>query len=559
MKQPLIGSVYAVLLYFICTCAHAGLTASVDRTVITDLDLLTLTVRASDAASDIDIDFSSLEQDFEILNQSSRANQSLSIVNGQTNRVVYRDHVFTLQPKRLGNLFIPVLRAGNERTDPITIRVQQQAASQRDRMRQFVFFETSVDTNETYVQGQIVYSVKLFYTEAIGGDFPPAPNLPDTVVETIDNEKRFEQIIDGKRYYVLEKRYALFPQRSGELEIPSERFIGTRGRGGLFSQRQRVNAVSEAHTVTVKPIPASFSGDAWIPAKALAVRAKWPEDTPTFRVGEPVNLQLAISAIGLSSALLPELGNLTVENAKVYADPPATENRVTPEGITAFQVTTVGIVPTQAGQLNLPEIRIPWWNTRTDQAEVTVIPASTWEVMPAMGDAAIAPTVTVPLAELSGPNVVYETAPPYWQWAAIAFGLLWIVTAWQGLMLRREVRELRSAQVTQLDPAAFEDPDETREYSKLKKACTRNQAAETHRQLFLWARSRFPEVQSNIDLGKRHPAIADEIKQLESHLYREGDSSTWRGDGLLKLVNEVRTLGTEKKTHRSLVNELNPS
>ena len=560
MTRILIGSALALISLIASDAVRAGLTATVDRTIITDLDTLQLTVRASDRASDAEIDFSALEQDFEILNESQRQNQSLSIINGQSRRVIYKDYVFTLQPRRPGNLFVPVFRADNERTQPITIRVRQQTPSQRDQMRQFVFFETGVDTNETYVQGQIIYSVKLFYSEAIGGDFPQAPGLPDTVVETIENESRYESVIDGRRYYVLEKRYALFPQRSGELVIPRERFVGTRGRGGIFSQRQRVSAVSESHTITVKTIPEAFSGETWIPASALEVTESWTREAPVFRVGEPVNRQIAISATGLASTLLPEPGQIQIEGAKVYADPPARENLVTPKGITARQVTVVGIVPTRAGTLTLPEISIPWWNTQTDREEVAIIPAMTYEVLAATGDAATAPTVTAPVTELTtSPTALRMHTNPYWQWAAIAFGLLWLLTAWQWLMLRRQVRELSSAQALRFAAVTFSDPDEAREFAGFRKACTRNRAADAHRQLFLWARAQYPGIQSNVDLGGRHPALADEIRTLESHLYARGDSATWRGADLLKLVSELRNTRDEKQKNRALEAELNPA
>ena len=538
--------------------AWAGLTATVDRSIISDLDLITLTVRASDETADATLDFSSLEQDFKIITESNRQNSSMSIINGRRTSVVYKDHVLTLSPKRMGNLFIPSFRAGNDRSQPITIRVQQQTASQRQRMNQFVFFETLVDTNDTYVQGQIIYSVKLFYTDAIGGDFPQPPSLPDTVVEVLETEKRYESIVDGQRYYVLEKRYALFPQRSGTLEIERERFIGTRGRGGVFSQRQRVNAISESHTINVKTIPPSFSGENWIPAKALGVKEAWTETNPVFRVGEPVNRQLAISAIGLSDAVLPQLGKMEVANAKVYADPPTTENRVSPDGITALQITTVGVVPTKEGELVLPEIRIPWWNTQTDREEIAIIPSATYQVLPALGETTNVPTVTVPLSELNQPTFISEPAKPYWQWAAIAFGFLWLLSTWQWLILRRKVRVLESANATRYEAPVFSDPDESREFGELKKACTRNRPADTHRQLFLWGKARFPEIHSVLDLGKLDPTLAEEITLLETHLYGEGDKDSWRGSDILKMTAELRNRKAKKPKDSALKTELNP-
>ncbi|MEZ7971802.1 MAG: BatD family protein, partial [Pseudomonadales bacterium] len=132
------GKLLIAAIMLLGNVAWAGLTATVDRSIISDLDLVTLTVRASDQAADANVDFSSLQRDFEIITESNRQNSSMSIINGRRTSVVYKDHVLTLSPKRMGNLFIPSFSAGNDRSQPITIRVQQQTASQRQRMNQFV-------------------------------------------------------------------------------------------------------------------------------------------------------------------------------------------------------------------------------------------------------------------------------------------------------------------------------------------------------------------------------------------------------------------------------------
>lgn len=553
------GKLFIIALALASQSAWSDLVATVDRTIITDLDTVTLTIRASNESSGIELDLTGIEKDFNIVSNSTRQNSSMSIINGRTTSVVYKDHVLTLSPKRLGILLIPAISAGNLSTQPIGIRVQQQTASQRQRMNQYVFFETDVDTNQTYVQAQIIYTVKLFYTEAIGGDFPQPPALEDAVVETIENEKRSEAIVDGRRYYVLEKRYAIFPQRSGIVTIPRERFIGTRGRGGIFSQRQRVNAVSGSHRVVVKTIPDSFSGDNWIPAKALGVNESWAETPPVFRVGEPVNRKLMISAIGLPDSLLPELGEMQVENAKTYADPPVTENRVSPDGITAFQVTTIGIVPTREGEITLPEIRIPWWNTQSDREESAVVPAATYRVLPALGGTVAAPMVTIPITELNKPTVIQQISSRYWQWAAIGFGLLWLISTWQWFALRRQVRALQSAGISRFEAAVFEDPDEARLYKSLKEACTRNRAADTHRQLFLWAKARYPEISSVTQLGDQQPELAAEIAGLESHLYSTNEPGAWRGKTILKQLNQIRRAKEKRGKRSALEAELNPA
>lgn len=554
-----IGKLLIVLAALLAPVANADLVATVDRTIISDADLLSLTVRASNETADVEPDFSVLERDFEIVSLQNQRNNSFTIVQGQTTSISYVDYIIRLAPKRMGDLSIPPIQAGNEVTRAIPIRVQKLNAEQRQRMNQYVFFETTVDTNEVYVQGQIIYSVKLFYTEAIGGDFPQPPALQDAVVETLENEKRYESIVSGKRYFVLEKRYAIFPQRSGELVIPRERFNGSRGRGGIFARKQPVSAVSEAHTVNVRTIPESFSGENWIPAKVLAAKESWTEETPVFRVGEPVNRSITLSAIGLSSTALPAMDEITVENAKVYADPPATENRISEEGISALQVTTIGIVPTAEGELYLPEIRIPWWNTQTNREEVAIVPAATFTVLPSTTAVADVPTVTVPVTELTKPRVVTEVVQPYWQWAAIVLGLLWLFSTWQWLTLRRQIRILESATASRYEMASFDDPDEQREYKSLKTACNRNRAADAHRQLFLWAKARYPELTSVSQLGARQEALAVEIESLELHLFSGSEDTTWRGAALIAAVDARRNQKASRSKNQALEGALNPA
>ena len=227
-------------------------------------------------------------------------------------------------------------------------------------------------------------------------------------------DRRYESIVNGTRYYVLEKRYAIFPQRSGELVIPKERLNGSLGRGGIFARKQPVSAVSKSHRINVKTIPTSFSGKYWLPAKNLTLVDAWADPNRSFEVGEPVNRKITLSVTGLAITSLPEMINFSADNAKVYADPPSTVNEVSEDGLNARQITTIGIVPIEAGELYLPEIAIPWWSTLTDREQIAILPAVTVTVLPSSTKTSNVPTVTIPVTELSQPSVclLYTSSEP---------------------------------------------------------------------------------------------------------------------------------------------------
>jgi len=539
--------------------ANAVVVAMVDRNQISEFDMLTLTVRVSGKSTDQTPDFTGLQQDFEIVNTQNQKSSSISFINGKQTSSIRTDYILTLRARRLGRLRIPPIPVGSESTAAIPIRALAQSAAATQQMNQLVFFDTSVDTNSTYVQGQILYNVKLYYSESISGDCPPPPQLEDAVIETIEAERRYESTVNNRRYYVLEKQYAIFPQKSGPLIIPREAFVGSRGRGGLFSSRQRVNAVSQNHTINVRTIPSEFRGDNWIPARQLMLQEAWAEDPPVFRVGEPVNRILTMTAVGLAASLLPPLAELDLDNAKTYADPAESTEQASNAGIIASNRTTIGIVPIQEGRLTLPEISINWWNTQTDKLETAFIPEATYQVLPAIGGVSVAPSIPAPTREQSLlPTTIEATGINYWMYGAIVLGLLWLLTIWQWFVLRSRLNKIED-NPEPMD-TVFDMPDEGRIFKELSSACKAGDAANAHRNLLLWNKARFPHVATIRELA--HATGKDQLLEaslvLEKELYSQDSESSWDGDSLFEVITEIRKMKDVKSKTPALLGTLNP-
>ena len=408
---------------------HSAVTATVDQNQISEFDVLTLTIRVTDQGS-TEPDFRALENDFTIINQQSQQNSSISLINGRQTSRSYVDYQVTLRPTRQGNLLIPAITVGTERTNPIGIRVIAQSQAARNQMQQILFFETLVDRDEVYVQAQLLYTVRLYYADSISGDFPAAPDLPNAMVEIIENERRFETVVNNRRYYVLEKRYAIFPQQSGPLVLAPETFVGTRGRGGLFSSRERVNAVSSGHTLSVLPVPASFQDKRWLPAQSLTIDAVLNRPDSPLVVGDPINRVVTLKGAGVTAALLPELSFGDTDGARLYIDQPVVEELASEQGLAAESVVTIGIVPTQAGTLALPDINVYWWNTEERRQEVAVLPGvnlaigAAPQAAPALGAA----TVPQPLS-LDNAEIVLLRQQLQWAiWVAVVLLVVWLLT-----------------------------------------------------------------------------------------------------------------------------------
>ena len=526
--------------------AQGAVTATVDRNQITEFDLLTLTLRVTgDNTSEPDP--SPLGRNFEIVGQQSQQNSSISIINGQQSRRSYVDHVFTLRPKTMGRLSIPSLTVGTEQTSPIPVSVVAQSQAAKDRMQQILFFQTLVSEPEVYVQGQLIYTVRLYYADSISGDFPAPPAPANTIVEILVDEKRFETIFNNKRYYVLEKQYALFPQQSGELVLPPETFIGTRGRGGIFSSRERVSAASKGHSITVKPQPASFTGRSWLPAQAFSGEQviNLPDGLP--KVGDPINRVIELKGVGISGALIPDITLIEPPGARVYLDQPVTEEFSDARGLSTESSITAGIVPTEPGELILEEIRIPWWNTVFDREEVVVLPQRTIQVLPAQLTSdpfATAPASSVPTETDDHTGLLLELR--IWQGISLILGLGWLFY----YATKREPSI----------PAPVSDAlSPSFELGTLKLACRSGDPRRALAQLRSWQQSRFEDARSLSGLIERYPALAAPIQHLEQSLYGGGETTAWQGDGLLAAVLEVDAKAMERAAPAGpLVAHLNP-
>lgn len=572
-----------VLLLTLCTAglAQADLVVKADRQEISDADVLRLSVRLENTSISATPDFSGIERDFEILNIAGPSRySSTSIINGRTSVTSSVTWELSLRALRTGELNIPALRLGGDRSDPVTINVTPQTAATRRQASQYVFFDTGVDTNTTYVQGQIIYTVKLHYVDAVGGDFPPPPNIEDAVVETIGEERRFDTVVNNRRYYVLEKRYAIYPQRSGTLTIPRETFVGTRGRSSLSYGSDRVMAFSENHKITVKPKPAAFTDANWLPARNVTLTDSWKMAPPDFVVGEPVNRTLTLTAEGVAGALLPSLPEPQISGAKLYADPADISELPTPMGLTATQVQSLGIVPTQPGIIEFPAVTVRWWNTQTDSPAEATLAAERFVVAGAPATVTMptvppsADTATIPSATTGDAQPATSLWTPVGWSLAVVFAVLWLLT------LRAWGRSTHSgAALRPSHSMADKDSTEATAFRALEAACHQQDLTAIRRALLHWGQIHSPHCPSLHDLGKHldslspaasnasdndfaeHATIGQCIAALEQALYAppgEKELATdWQPDALVKALRKARKPGATA-VQQDRVPALNP-
>ncbi len=395
--------------------------AWLDRDSIRLGETVTLNIEVEGMTGD-EPDFTLLDADFQRIGVSSRT--QMSLVNGQ--RTVSTLWAVALEPREAGVFTLPAIPVGTSASNSLRLTVMPAATATAG---QDVFLEVEAMPGDPYVQQQVRYRIKLHYAVTLLDGQLDEPSPAGAEMRRLGNDLSYQTQIGALRYNVVERRFALIPEASGELLIPAVRFrgraMGSSGRfgPGLSSGRQ-VSASSEPIRLQVKPNPPG-SAQPWLPASQLELAAlgdTWPE---SVMLGEPLSLELRIAARGVDGARLPELALPQIDGVDVYPDQPVMRSGEDGEWVQGERRQRFALVPQRAGDVVLPEITLAWWNTETDRAETATIPARRIRVLPA-ADSVAGGEAEPAASGVPQPAPVASAWP--WQMLSAALLVAWLVT-----------------------------------------------------------------------------------------------------------------------------------
>lgn len=358
-----------------------NLTASVDRDTLGLEETFTLVLRY-DEQINASPDYELLQKDFDILNTQSGT--QMSIVNGSMEAST--EWKIALAPKRIGKLLIPSFNIDGAVSDAIEITVEGKSRKPKDSDNNVsVEIETSVDA--AYVQQQIIVTLRLYTTVGLSGIELQPMQVKDALVVQLD-EKQYQTKINNRPGAVVETRYAIFPQQSGELIIPSMLYQVSVNQGGRdiwdrFYGNNRNNILrlrTDEQRINVLPAPASAAGNTWMPAKSLELSEHWSTDISALKVGEPVTRTITIKADGLTAGQITPLDVSNIDGVTFYKDQAQTDDQKSPDGVVGTRTETIAIVPTKEGTFTLPQTEVRWWNNHSQMMETAYLNAVTLKV-----------------------------------------------------------------------------------------------------------------------------------------------------------------------------------
>lgn len=563
----------AVLLLFVTGWTQAAqITVSADRNLLR-LDETFQLIFSLDEEPQAEPDFSALKKDFDVLGTTQSRN--ISIVNGNTTRTLqYR---VTVLPRHGGQLTIPPISFGSEQSPELRLQVTDSAATSDPggkATKETVFLEVAVDQTKPYVQQQVILTVRIYsriqWREASLSE--PEFAGGEVLLKKLGQDRSYQKQREGKNWRVIERRYALFPQKSGELNmqlltlnlrIPGERqqrrtpFSGFNDpfMDDFFSRRSYRNKIvrSSGLQLDVQPIPSTFDGKRWLIAKDIRLEENWSESPDKLKAGEPVTRTLEIIADGVTVGQLPPLQLPAIDGLRVYPDDPANHERVTDKGILSTNSSKFAIIPTRAGKFELPAVELTWWNSNSGREQTARIPprelvvtglASVGKLQQSTNNAAKPQQILLLKQEQNSADRTdlvatkgQHTTLNSWLLAAVVLLLvLWLLTLF--LLLRKKPAPRT---VNRVEKAAGKVTLAASKKQLQQAVATENAAAVAEALLEvaknLW--QEFPPSSLEAMAEKLDSSTAQELRALSRHLYAD-ENTKWDAGEIEQAVNQLQ-------------------
>ncbi|OIR06581.1 hypothetical protein GALL_111860 [mine drainage metagenome] len=564
--------------------ASAAINAWLDHDQVNQGESVQLTLQ-HDGQTSSQPDLSPIKQDFAIVEQSSGS--KIQIINGKMNSQVEVN--LTLIPKHSGKLHIPALQWDGQSSQflPLTVTSNAEAAAQSGSAAKgtatanvpHIFITSTMDQKQPYVQAAVTLTTRLYVDEALyQASLELQPNN-DVLVQQLGQDKQTTEVRNGNNYHVIERKYLLFPQRSGHIQLDgpilnaqvqdtssnndpfgnSQLFNNAFGRNpfsGMLNTTKPVRIQGDSIVLNIRPRPASANAHDWLPATDVTLTENWQPNKEQIHVGDPITRHLQLSAEPLTATQLPDLSRLMQLPAglRAYPDQPKLDTKVQGNSIIGNRDQDIAIIASKPGHYEIPAIHLFWWDTAKNMQKEIDLPARKIDVL--AGTAAISTETTTPIKDSILPTETRATPSAVhliqnaatnqvWMWLSLTFALLWLGTLaawWRSSAQRVATNKLTSDK--QAVMSATSAPRMTEARQAFWQACRDNDPQAARRQLLDWARTTWPQdppiglksLAERLDETTMKPLLS----QLDRACYT---NEAWQGAALLnlkKLSNQQR-------------------
>ena len=527
-----------VLLFFV-NIAIAGIQVKTNKTKISSIESLNVSLQVdSQNNKRFTISLEPLNKDFHVSILSQHSSDIL--INGKsTQRFKAR---IRLTPKRIGELLIPSISAGKDRSKPIKIKVFE--VDERSFEKNIAFIKTKISNAKPLVQQQVIYTVS-FYSRVIHNiPYNFTPKIADTLVKKISDSDNKKVTFKGKTLWRKDFNFALYPQKIGKLSIPG---IKT----NVIFNRKNVPLFTKSINLNILPSDKNYpSGVYWLPASSVELFEEPLDKKQKIIAGEPIIRKFSIKVSAQSAEQVPALDLVNNTLFEQYADQSSSTEKLTSTNILSTVEQNILFIANKSGEQAMPAMSLTWFDTNENKTKIARIPATKITVS--------APSVKPKKLVLSKleDNDIEFVAPlektviiedNYWKFAAFFMLALWLLTLLLGWFYRplKTKKTSKTAKTTDVN-----------QLKMINKYAQKNDIKATKRALDAWVFQQYGLLDTNLFAQQLGDDFAAQVLILQQTLYKS--NKHWDG----KKFHQVFTTAINQqplKKHKQVLPNLYPS
>ncbi|MPW35992.1 BatD family protein [Vibrio sp. B1Z05] len=451
IKFKSVISTFALTTGLLCSFSSWALnvTASVSKTTVTKDEIIQLKVAADEKLDSDSINLNVLSDNFYVSRPSFGS--SVNIMNGKrTDSSVW---TVSIAPRKTGTLTIPAFNIENAKTAPITLKVTENA--QTPDTKDLIEVRTKLDRKELYPNESTTLNTRIIVKvdpRLLQNPNLTPPKASGLQLKALAEPKQYQAVVDGVEVLIIDQAFRVTGTTSGEFTINAPTLSGAVRYGNRQGSSHIISLDDKPKQIAIKvlPIPDNYHGQ-WLPTSKLDLSQNWQLDnnktinsqSVTIDAGDSLTRTISLTAVGLTSAQLP---NLTIENPdafRVYSEKPSfVEND---DGSVTMNTKQV-LIAKQSGEYTLPDVTVQWWNSITKQAQtshvdglnIKVNPGDNPETLPAPTPTTRPPmNLDANLTEHPQNMDTHTNDNKLWQLLTALFAVLWLFSTIMWLRARQ--------------------------------------------------------------------------------------------------------------------------
>ena len=253
---------------------------------------------------------------------------------------------------------------------PVTPRYQLQQPARVPASRPYL--ETRVESTSAYVHQNLVMTIQVISTVNLKTAVAQFPDTDDVIFRQLGGATVSTRTQQGQREIINTLYYQLTPLRSGSIQLGSVRVSGIMDAN---SPNETSYDAVESRPVQLMVSDPDPSVQPWLPLHELELSASLSNDE-MIGEGEPLTLTVEQRAVGMSGAQLPSLeAQLQAPGHRLYREKSEFQGTISKQGtLVGTRIDRFTLVPQQGDRVEIPALRVDWWNVGRQRKETAVLP-----------------------------------------------------------------------------------------------------------------------------------------------------------------------------------------